>query len=91
MYIYILIFTFAYIYACMCIFVKYVLVHIYTYRVTRALVIEIFNESSSPMIKYYERVTYSVDPESQERTIISQTGHSECDIPFMMGQFGDDM
>ena len=57
----------------------------------RSLTIETRNESAHPMVKYSERVTLTVDPENDGRTVIAQSGFSTCDIPFMMGQFGDDM
>ena len=58
--------------------------------VTRLLTIDVLNESSKDVVRYSERTTFTLDPENEARTIIRQTGYSECSIPFM-GQFFDDM
>ena len=59
--------------------------------VTRTLIVEVVNETSRPTIKYSERAVYEADPENDACTIKKLTGYSDCDIPLMMSQFGDDM
>ena len=61
--------------------------------VARMLTVDVHNESSKDAIKYSERVTFTPDPENDARTVIRQTGFSECSSPFapFMGQFFDDM